>query len=70
MLRREKLDHLMTTQMIEEKRRGEKHREKILGGLTEWLNVGRVTDTLKAMRDRDTYMWKIKLSALNSRAPD
>ena len=36
----------MTTGMIEEKR------EKMLDGLTKWLKVGRVTEALKATRDR------------------
>ena len=49
---REKLEHLVTTGMIEGKRSREKQLEKILDevNVTKWLKAGRVTDTLKAMR--------------------
>ena len=30
---------------------------KNMGKQTEWLNVGKVTDTLKLTRDR--YVWKV-----------
>ena len=56
-MRREKLEHLVTTEMIEEKRCREKHQEKMLNGLTKWLNIGQVADALKVMRDRDG--WKV-----------
>ena len=55
MLRREKLERFVTTRMVEEKRSRGKQREKMVDGLTKWLKVGRVTETLKdlVMRDRD-----------------
>ena len=37
-----------------------KQSEKKLDGLTKWLNVGRVTDTLKAINDRDA--WKAMIA--------
>ena len=47
----------MSTEMIEGKcSRGKQH-EKMLDGLTKWLKVGRVTEALKARRDRD--LWKV-----------
>ena len=51
-MRREKLKHFVTIGIIEGKRRGGK-REKILEGLTKWLNVGRRTNAWKAVRDRE-----------------
>ena len=53
MLRREKLEHLVTTARIEGKRSRRKLCEKMLDGLTKWLKVGRVIEALKAMRDKD-----------------
>ena len=46
-MRREKLEHLGTTGMIDRKR------SRYWDRLIKWLKVGRVTDSLKAMRDRD-----------------
>ena len=52
-MRTENLEHLVTTGIIEGKcSRGKKHK-KMLGGLTKWLKVGRVTEELKATRVRD-----------------
>ena len=56
-MRREKLEHLVTTGMIKEKLSRGKQPEKVLDGLTKWLNVGCMTDALKATRDTDT--WKV-----------
>ena len=39
-MRREKLEHLVATGMIEGKRSRGKQREKMLDGLTKWLKVG------------------------------
>ena len=33
--------------------RSGKQREKMLDGLTKWLKLGRLTEALKARRDRD-----------------
>ena len=38
-MRREKLEHLVTSAMIEEKRKRGKRQEKMLDGLTKRLNV-------------------------------
>ena len=51
-MRTEELEHLMTTGTSEGKpSRGKQQQEKMLDELTKWLNVGRVTDTLKVHRD-------------------
>ena len=55
-MKREKLEHLVTTG----KRSRGKQREKMLDGLTKWLNVGRMTDALKAKSDRDA--WKVVIA--------
>ena len=59
-MRREKLQHLVKTEMIEGKHSREKQREKMLDWQTKWLIVGRLTEALKAMRDRD--LWKVMIS--------
>ena len=59
-MRREKVENLLTIGMIEEKHSKRKQCEKILDGLTKWLKVARVTEALKAMRDRD--VWKVMIS--------
>ena len=46
--------------MVEGKCSKGKQREKMLDGLTKRLKVGRVTNTLKDTRDRDT--WKVKIA--------
>ena len=53
-MQREKLEHLVTTEMIKEKRSRGKLGEKMLDGLIKWLKVGRVTKALKATRDRES----------------
>ena len=52
-MRREKLEHLVTTGMVERKRSRGKRREKMFDRLTKWLKVGRMTEAVKATRDRD-----------------
>ena len=54
MIKREKLEHLVATGMIEGKRSRGKQHDKMLDGLRKWLKLGRVTGALKATRDRDT----------------
>ena len=50
-MRREKLTCLVTTGMIDGKSSRRKQKEKVLNGLTKWLNVGQVTDALKVTRN-------------------
>ena len=57
---RKKLQQLVTTGSIEERRSRGKQRGKMLGGLTNWLKVGRVTQALKATRNRDA--WKVMIT--------
>ena len=51
-MRREKLEHLITTGMMEGKRSRGKQREKMTDGLVKWLGAGKVVEILKATRDR------------------
>ena len=46
-MRREKLEYLVTTGMMEGKLR-----ENMLDWLTKWLNVGQETDALKVKKDK------------------
>ncbi|GFO27916.1 retrovirus-related pol polyprotein line-1 [Plakobranchus ocellatus] len=55
-MRKGKMEHIVTTGMIEGKRSRGRQREKMLDGLTKWLNAGRVTQALTATMDRD--VWK------------
>ncbi|GFO45839.1 endonuclease-reverse transcriptase [Plakobranchus ocellatus] len=55
-MRKGKMEHIVTTGMMEGKRSRGRQREKMLDGLTKWLNAGRVTQALAATMDRD--VWK------------
>ena len=55
-MRREKLEHLITTGMMEGKRSRGKQREKVTDGLANWLGAGKVVEILKATKDRG--IWK------------
>ena len=50
-MRREKLEHLITTGMMEGKRSRGKQGEKMTDGLANWLGAGKVVEILKATRD-------------------
>ncbi|GFO17375.1 hypothetical protein PoB_004388000 [Plakobranchus ocellatus] len=54
-MRREKLEHLITTGKLEGKRSRGRQRKKITDGLATWLGPGRVTETLTAVKDRDLW---------------
>ncbi|GFO06357.1 endonuclease-reverse transcriptase [Plakobranchus ocellatus] len=54
-MRREKLEQLVTTGKLEGKRSRGRQREKITDGLATWLGPGRVTETLTAVEDRDLW---------------
>ncbi|GFO17488.1 hypothetical protein PoB_004399300 [Plakobranchus ocellatus] len=49
-MRREKLEYLITTGKLEGKRSRGRQREKITDGLATWLGPGRVTETLTAVK--------------------
>ena len=51
-MRREKLEHLITTGMMDGKGSRGKQRETITNGLVNWLGAGKVVEILKAARDR------------------
>ncbi|GFN77485.1 hypothetical protein PoB_000399100 [Plakobranchus ocellatus] len=52
-MRRRKLEHLVTTGKFEGKRSRGRQREKIMDGLATWLGPGKVSDILAAVKDRD-----------------
>ncbi|GFN91017.1 hypothetical protein PoB_001752300 [Plakobranchus ocellatus] len=54
-MRREKLEYLVTTGKLERKRSRGRQKEKITDGLATWLGPGRVTETLTAVKDRDLW---------------
>ena len=55
-MRRQKLEHLITTGMMEGKRSRGKQREKMTDRLVNWLGAGKVVEILKATTDRE--VWK------------
>ncbi|GFO20463.1 hypothetical protein PoB_004696800 [Plakobranchus ocellatus] len=54
-MRRGKLEHLLTTAKFEGKRSRGRQREKIMDGLATWLRPGKVSDILAAVKDRDLW---------------
>ncbi|GFO23386.1 LOW QUALITY PROTEIN: hypothetical protein PoB_004989100 [Plakobranchus ocellatus] len=51
-MRREKLENLVTTGMLEGKRSRGKQREKLIEGLTDWLKAGKSLEAIEATKDR------------------
>ncbi|GFO06938.1 poly [ADP-ribose] polymerase [Plakobranchus ocellatus] len=68
-MRREKLEHLVTTVKFEGKRSTGRQRGKIMDGLVTWLGPGKVSDILAAVKDRDLWRDMIAIS-LTSKALD
>ncbi|GFO13312.1 hypothetical protein PoB_003981700 [Plakobranchus ocellatus] len=54
-MRRGKLEHLVTTEFEGKRSRG-RQREKIIDGLATWLGPGKVLDALAAVKDR--HLWR------------
>ncbi|GFO22815.1 LINE-1 retrotransposable element orf2 protein [Plakobranchus ocellatus] len=54
-MRRGKLEHLVTTGKFEGKRSRGRQTEKIMDGLTTWLGPGKMSDILAALKDRDLW---------------
>ncbi|GFO06435.1 endonuclease-reverse transcriptase [Plakobranchus ocellatus] len=54
-MRRGKLEHLVTTGKFEGKRSRGRQREKIMDRLATWLGPGKVSDILAAVKDRDLW---------------
>ncbi|GFO22774.1 UDP-glucuronosyltransferase 2a1-like [Plakobranchus ocellatus] len=54
-MKRGKLEHLVTTGKFEGKRSRGRQREKIMDGLATWLGPGKVSDILAAVKDRDLW---------------
>ncbi|GFO32759.1 UDP-glucuronosyltransferase 2a1-like [Plakobranchus ocellatus] len=55
-MRRGKLEHLVTTGKFEGKISRGRQRRKKMDGMATWLGTGKVLDTLAAVKDRD--LWK------------
>ncbi|GFO28947.1 UDP-glucuronosyltransferase 2a1-like [Plakobranchus ocellatus] len=55
-MRREKLEHLVTTGKLEGKRSRGRQREKITDGLATWLGSGRVTETLTELSEGHHFL--------------
>ncbi|GFO32451.1 hypothetical protein PoB_005895600 [Plakobranchus ocellatus] len=55
LMRRGKLEHLVTTGKFEGKRSRGRQSEKIMDGLATWLGPGKVSDILAAVKDRDLW---------------
>ncbi|GFO46620.1 endonuclease-reverse transcriptase [Plakobranchus ocellatus] len=51
-MRREKLENLVTTGMLEGKRSRGKQREKLIEGLTDWLKAGKSLEAIEATKDK------------------
>ncbi|GFO08371.1 hypothetical protein PoB_003487600 [Plakobranchus ocellatus] len=51
-MRREKLENLVTTGMLEGKRSRGKQREKLIEGLADWLKAGKSLEAIEATKDR------------------
>ena len=54
-MRRDGLEQLITTGMLEGKRSRGRQREKMLDGLSTWLKIEKVPNALSATRDRDAW---------------
>ncbi|GFN96307.1 hypothetical protein PoB_002281300 [Plakobranchus ocellatus] len=53
--RREKLENLVTTGMLEGKRSRGKQREKLIEGLADWLKAGKSLEAIEATKDRKKW---------------
>ncbi|GFO11521.1 hypothetical protein PoB_003802600 [Plakobranchus ocellatus] len=54
-MRREKLENLVTTGMLEGKRSRGKQGEKLIEGLTDWLKAGKSLEAIEATKDRKKW---------------
>lgn len=54
-MRRETLEHLVTTGKLEGKRSRGRQRMKMIDGITSWLETGEATTTIRRVRDRDGW---------------
>ncbi|GFN84853.1 hypothetical protein PoB_001135900 [Plakobranchus ocellatus] len=54
-MRREKLENLVTTGMLEGKRSRGKQREKLIEGLADWLKAGKSLEVIEATKDRKKW---------------
>ncbi|GFO12223.1 MORC family CW-type Zinc finger protein 3 [Plakobranchus ocellatus] len=54
-MRREKLENLVTTGMLEGKRSRGKQREKLIEGLIDWLKAGKSLEAIEATKDRKKW---------------
>ncbi|GFO36430.1 dynamin-like 120 kda protein, mitochondrial [Plakobranchus ocellatus] len=54
-MRREKLENLVTTGMLEGKRSRGKQQKKLIEGLTDWLKAGKSLEAIEATKDRKKW---------------
>ncbi|GFO20524.1 hypothetical protein PoB_004702900 [Plakobranchus ocellatus] len=54
-MRREKLEKLVTTGILEGKRSRGKQREKLIEGLADWLKAGKSLEAIEATKDRKKW---------------
>ncbi|GFO31931.1 hypothetical protein PoB_005843600 [Plakobranchus ocellatus] len=54
-MRREKLENLVTTGMLEGNRSRGKQREKLIEGLADWLKAGKSLEAIEATKDRKKW---------------
>ncbi|GFO03983.1 hypothetical protein PoB_003048800 [Plakobranchus ocellatus] len=54
-MRREKLENLVTTGMLEGKRSRGKQREKLIEGLADWLKAGKSLEAIEATKDKKKW---------------
>ncbi|GFO34819.1 hypothetical protein PoB_006132400 [Plakobranchus ocellatus] len=66
-MRREKLENLVTTGMLEGKRSRGKQREKLIEGLADWLKAGKSLEAIEATKDRKKWRTMIA-NAVGNRA--
>ncbi|GFN74347.1 hypothetical protein PoB_000085300 [Plakobranchus ocellatus] len=62
-MRREKLENLVTTGMLEGKRSRGKQREKLIEGLADWLKAGKSLEAIEATKDRKKWRTMIANAA-------
>ncbi|GFO36468.1 katanin p60 ATPase-containing subunit a-like 2, partial [Plakobranchus ocellatus] len=69
-MRREKLENLVTTGMLEGKRSRGKQREKLIEGLTDWLKAGKSLEAIEATKDRKKWRTMIANADIYSENPN
>ncbi|GFN79596.1 hypothetical protein PoB_000610200 [Plakobranchus ocellatus] len=61
-MRREKLENLVTTGMFEGKRSRGKQREKLIEGLADWLKAGKSLEAIELEATKDRKKWRTMIA--------